>query len=126
MIKKITDRLQKLPISFGNYKVIKKNGVYSLFKDNYLIMDSSNGEIKKRKCLSGISYGNVVVGGLGLGYTILLLRKNPRVENIICVEIDRVLLKTVAPIYPEASFVYGDIFRYIKKQSNFDTLILTM
>ncbi|KKK91498.1 hypothetical protein LCGC14_2712350 [marine sediment metagenome] len=65
-------------------------------------------------------YGDVLLGGLGLGYAAALLAQNPDVENITVVEIAPEVITLTAPHLPDddgkITVVQADLFKYLKWQ----------
>lgn len=122
---KISNLLATLPHEFGNYRITKQEGIFSLYYGDVLLMGNSEEEVAKRVDIAKKAHGRVVFGGLGLGYTIAILKDNPDVSEIVCVEIDPVLVDAVSPYYPEATVITDDVFNYLKSDKP-DTVILAL
>jgi hypothetical protein len=78
------------------------------------------------QCLTGLK-GHVLVGGLGLGMAVKLLRKNPAVTKITVVERSQDVINLVAKyvISPPDEVVCADLFKYLreckKEKAKFDS-----
>jgi len=63
-------------------------------------------------------HGNVLVGGLGLGYTLAVLCNNPRVKNVTVVEISQDVIDLVWEHHhldPDRfTIIQGDLLEYLK------------
>lgn len=76
--------------------------------------------------------GDVLVGGLGLGYVVSLLEKNPNVKSITVVELNEKLVKTLSPFISQfsnwnvnVSIVQSDIFDFLRDtKKEFDFIYL--
>jgi len=72
------------------------------------------------------AYGKVLVGGLGLGHILVLMKKfNTKIDSIVCVEKNKTLVKKLSPYFPDVEFVTDDISTYLSRtRSKFDFIYL--
>jgi hypothetical protein len=67
-----------------------------------------------KQCVADFE-GDVLVGGLGLGVVVAILRHNPRVKSITVVEKSAEIIELVAP-FTDAVVVQADLFDYLRGQ----------
>lgn len=60
------------------------------------------------------AHGDVLVGGLGLGFALYEMLKNPKVKSITCIEIEKDLINFMKGIFPKVAFIQADIFEALK------------
>jgi spermidine synthase len=76
--------------------------------------------------LAECSHGNVLCAGLGLGLIVHALSKNPKVEKITVVEINKDVIDLITPFLPKTKpleVVHDDIYKY-RKIPSYNTVIL--
>ena len=66
--------------------------------------------------------GDVLVGGLGLGYVVTALAQRPEVERVVVVELSEAVIDLVWPhtlkgkaARSKVELVHGDLFKYLKR-----------
>lgn len=90
--------------------------------------DSPQETVQMDECVKPCK-GKVLVGGLGLGYTVIALqRKRTLVKKIVVVEKSKAVIDLVWPHLPKerVQMVHGDLFKYLresKKKRRFDWAI---
>lgn len=67
-----------------------------------------------------IAHGDVLIGGLGMGYILQKLTKNSKVKSITCVEKEGDLIDFLRPHFPNVIFVHDDIHKYLERDENRD------
>lgn len=81
------------------------------------------------KRLAENSEGNVLVGGLGLGLVAYHLLKNPKVEKITIIEMNKNVIKLVGKLFAnnnKVQIIQGNVkdYSWMKKDVYYDTIIL--
>jgi len=106
----------------GRFRVTHKDGIVHLFEDKLEWMNLKDGEKRTHQKAIDACSGDVVVGGLGLGYVVEQLNVKPNVRSITVVEIAPEVIELVWPHiqHDKAKVVCDDIFHYLRKGRKFD------
>jgi hypothetical protein len=71
------------------------------------------------------AHGDVLVGGLGLGFALYEMMNNPKIKSITCIEIEKDLIKFCEKYFPKVLFICEDIFQVLKElKYKFDFIYL--
>lgn len=107
--------------------ISKKIPVTSLEINNETWMVDDPMHWEGMKLLAENCYGEVLVGGLGLGLITHALIKNPQIEKIHVVEINKDVIKLIQPLIPKkVKVTQGNIFDYADSNNHYDIVILDL
>ena len=106
-----------------------KAGTYTVLKDTKrgdIVMSDTNMEISTNSQFMRNANGRVLIGGFGLGVTLMYLQEhNTKVEEIIVVEKSKEIIDWVVPMLPIdkdlVRVIHGDIFEYTP-EGKYDTI----
>lgn len=95
--------------------------IFSLFEGDHKIMDISPREIEASYVTIKRAYGKVGVVGLGLGYVVRELVKNPKVSKVIVYESSKEVIDLYRKnfkTHPKIKIIHGDAYK--AKKDSFD------
>lgn len=110
----------------GEFAIVKKNDLTILIQRvHYVFSDSDYEKIANAEFVQN-ARGDVLIGGLGLGYIVLAIQDKPEVHSIKVVEISEDVIDLVAyqsPFNDKVQIINQNIFEYEPNQK-FDTLYI--
>ena len=105
-------------------QLAQKRVVHKLLHNGGVVMSDLPVEMADHMKFCAEAKGNVLIGGLGLGYIATKLLENGRVKRIEVVEKERDVIRLVAPYTDRrVKIIHADLFEYLKAESlvGFDT-----
>lgn len=109
------------------YNVTNEYEIFSdvyLFKNDELIMTSTEFELLTNKPFLDVSFGDILIFGLGLGMIIYPLLEDSSIHSITVIEKEQELINYIGDKIKEkdnnnkVSFVLGDVYDYHEVMSN--------
>jgi hypothetical protein len=112
-------------IGFDSYTLLRRVSWKTLHigDGTEIVMEDSRHELRKHLPIWLFAKGNVLVTGLGLGCVVRGLLKNPDVERITVVEIDRQILRVVGREFSsnkKVELIHGDALTVDLGKRDFD------
>jgi hypothetical protein len=113
---------------FGGYVYVKPEKPIEykiLIKDDEQVMVNNLSNLINSYYKAINSYGNVLVGGWGLGITAQFLSKNNNVKNITVIEYEKDFVEMMKDYVPKnVKLLHGDFKKYVDNVKNIDTFIV--
>ena len=106
----------------GNFEVRYRDGVCELMEGRHLWMDLSDREKRTHQKAIDEAFGDVLIGGLGLGYIVEEMAKKPDVTAITVIEVSQDVIDLVAPYISiaKAKIIKADVFKFLKTCDRYD------
>jgi len=107
------------------YRTIKLDRdfiLYELYKKNQCIMSNTGVELFPLYIPYQRAHGNVLLGGLGVGFLAQLLCQKKEIERVTVVEFSSDVINLCKFSHSKVDIVFGDFYAYINEQnlSRFD------
>jgi spermidine synthase len=106
-----------------------KAGTYVILKDNSkneIIMSDTPMELRTNNPFIRHAFGDVLLGGLGLGIIILSIQDNPDIKSITVIEKHKEIIEMITSqikFNDKVIIIHEDIFKYKPKpKTKFDTI----
>lgn len=106
----------------GKFEVRYRDGVCELMEGRHLWMDLSEREKKTHSKAIKDAFGNVLIGGLGLGYVVEEMAKKQKVTAITVIEISQDVIDLVAPhiVKSKVQIIKADVFEFLETCDRYD------
>jgi len=103
--------------SKGCFRITNESGIIRLMESDFEWMGTYPDEFKRHEPAITAVSGNVLIGGLGLGYITEQICKKPSVTSVTIVEISPEVIELVWPYIEKekAEIIQDDIFNYLRK-----------
>lgn len=101
-------------VGFPSLTYLRRLTLATLHKDGDVVMEDSREELAKHLPIMVAGRGRVLVSGLGLGCAVRGLLANPAVTHVDVVELDREIIRLVAPSFdrdPRLTIRHGDALK---------------
>lgn len=102
--------------TIGRFRTEKKYGILHLYEDDFEWMQLCKGELARHQEAIDTCSGDVLVGGLGLGYIAEQLNNKLEVTSVTVVEIAPEVIELVWSYidHDKSEIIHDDIFHYLQ------------